>query len=81
MLKFKWIIPHCERVTLIDQKPLIFNGIHGYFPLSCKQQNAFMSISLTPINHAINFILTFLPEKNTGYEINMNNHHNIVYAN
>jgi hypothetical protein len=76
--EFKWLID-CDRVALIYQLPLIFNGIHGYFSLSYKQQKAFTSISLlslmhSPINHAINFILSFL---DTGYEINMSNHHNI----
>jgi hypothetical protein len=50
---------------------------------------AFMSVSHFHINnkknscpflslsYAINFILTFLPKKNTAYEINLSNHHNI----
>jgi hypothetical protein len=65
-----------KRLIVIEFSYLFFTfiettkGIHVHF-------------SHYPIIQAFNFILTFLPKKNTGYEINMNmrNHHNIFDEN
>jgi hypothetical protein len=47
-----------------------------FFTFILRTTGIYVHFSHSPINHTINFILTFLP-KNAGYEINTSNHHNI----